>query len=306
MDTLLEEVDLTTTQAPFIEEAKNQNQLFIEQPYALYSQKNQQTWQKLFNQIFPKWEKFANSRFLSGIEALNLNPSQIPKLEEINHFLKPLTGFEAKAVSGYVPSFLFFDCLQKRQFPTTITIRDPSQINYLPEPDIFHDIAGHVPMHTDPIFANILVKLGSLAQLALHRHQHEPSPKERMQKIKSNIQALSRFFWFTIEFGLIWEKNQLRVYGSGLLSSFNEIEHCIESNQVQRVPFQLEWVINQSFEIDRFQPLLFVIDSFDHLYTEVGRLEEWLCQGKLDHVAFGEPKVNEDDLEAFLNRGKDE
>ena len=237
---------------------------------------------------------------MQGIQSLCLNPDRIPRLKEINAFLQPLTGFKAKAVSGYVPTYLFFDSLKRREFPTTITIRDSNNLNYLPEPDIFHDIAGHVPMHADRTFADVLVKFGSLAHIAAKRHAHIINVEEKLDKIHSNIQALSRFFWFSIEFGLMSEGERICVYGSGLLSSAGEIEHSVESPMVQRHPFQLEWVINQSFEIDHFQPLLFVIDSFTHLYEEVDRLEQWINEGKLDHVAPGEPKVNDADLQAFL------
>ncbi len=291
---------LTTTQAPFIEKAQNDGQIFIEQPYELYNENNQDAWRKLYALLRPKWEKYANKKFMQGIQSLCLNPDRIPRLEEINAFLEPLTRFKAKAVSGYVPTFLFFDSLKRREFPTTITIRDSNNLNYLPEPDIFHDIAGHVPMHTDQTFADVLVKFGSLAQMAAKRHAHISNVEEKLAKIRSNIQALSRFFWFSIEFGLMREGDRICVYGSGLLSSAGEIEYCIESPDVQRHPFQLEWVINQSFEIHHFQPLLFVIDSFAHLYEEVDRLEQWLNEGKLDHVAPGEPKVNDADLQAFL------
>lgn len=223
-----------------------------------------------------------------------------PYLEEVNVFLEPLTGFKAKAVSGYVPTFLFFDSLKKREFPTTITIRDSLSLRYLPEPDIFHDIAGHVPMHTDKTFADVLVKFGSLAEVAAKRHRHLTNEKEKMAKTKSNIQALARFFWFTVEFGLMRENGRVCVYGSGLLSSADEIEHAVMAPEVQRHPFQLEWAINQSFEYDHFQPLLFIVESFEHLYEEVQRLEEWLLDGKLDNVSPGEPKISEDDLQAFL------
>jgi phenylalanine-4-hydroxylase len=291
---------LTTTLAPFIEKAQNDGQIFIEQPYELYNENNQDAWRKLYALLRPKWEKYANKKFMQGIQSLCLNPDRIPRLEQINAFLEPLTRFKAKAVSGYVPTFLFFDSLKRREFPTTITIRDSNNLNYLPEPDIFHDIAGHVPMHTDQTFADVLVKFGSLAQMAAKRHAHISNVEEKLAKIRSNIQALSRFFWFSIEFGLMREGDRICVYGSGLLSSAGEIEYCIESTDVQRHPFQLEWVINQSFEIHHFQPLLFVIDSFAHLYVEVDRLEQWLNEGKLDHVAPGEPKVNDADLQAFL------
>jgi phenylalanine-4-hydroxylase len=298
MDTR-ESQGLTTTQAPFIEQAQEKGEMFIHQPYELYSVDNQQAWRKLYAMLRPKWEKYANEKFMEGIRSLCLSPERIPKLEEINQFLQPLTGFRAKAVSGYVPTYLFFDSLKQREFPTTITIRDSQKLHYLPEPDIFHDIAGHVPMHTDPMFAEVLVKFGSLASLAAER-SHDKDEKKRVEIIKSNIQALSRFFWFTIEFGLMRQNHKLCVYGSGILSSAGEIEHAIESPEVQRYPFQLEWVINQSFEIDHFQSLLFIIESFDHLYEEVDRLEKWLFTGKLDHVAPGEPSVNAANLKDFL------
>ncbi len=292
---------LTTTKAPFIENAKKTGQLFIHQPYELYSEENQEAWRKLYALLRPKWERFANVKFMQGISSLCLKPDRIPSLEEVNLFLEPLTGFKAKAVSGYVPTFLFFDSLKRREFPTTITIRGSKTLHYLPEPDIFHDIAGHVPMHTDKKFADILVKFGSLAEQAAKRHAHLTNAAEKRAKIRSNIQALSRFFWFTIEFGLMNENNQLCVYGSGLLSSSDEIEHATLAPEVQRHPFQLEWVINQSFEIDHFQPLLFIVASFEHLYKEVERLEEWLLNGKLDNVAPGEPQISDDDVHVFLH-----
>lgn len=293
-------IGLTTTQAPFIENAREKGELFICQPYELYNQDNQHAWRQLYQLLLPRWEKYANDMFLQGIQCLAISPDRIPFLEEVNQFLKPLTGFEAKAVSGYVPPFLFFNHLKERKFPTTITIRDSRTLNYLPEPDIFHDIAGHVPMHTNRTFADVLVKLGSLAHLAAERHAHIKDHAQKIARIKSNIQALSRFFWFSIEFGLIRHQNRLCVYGSGILSSAGEIEYSIESPEVQRFPFQLEWIINQSFEIDRFQSLLFIIDSFDHLYDEVNRLENWLLAGKLDQVAPGKPEISDHDLHDFL------
>ena len=206
---------LTTTKAPFIENAQNHGQMFIHQPYDLYNQDNQEAWRKLYALLIPKWERFANVKFLEGIQSLCLRPDRIPTIEEVNQFLEPLTGFKARAVSGYVPTFIFFECLKRREFPTTITIRESQRLDYLPEPDIFHDIAGHVPMHTDKVFADLLMKFGSLAELAVKRHAHLER-EEKIKKITSNIQALARFFWFTIEFGLMRESGRVCVYGSGL------------------------------------------------------------------------------------------
>jgi len=112
---------------------------------------------------------------------------------------------------------------------------------------------------------------------------------------------MARFFWFTIEFGLMNTRSGLKAYGSGLLSSHGELQHSLESPKVQRYPIQLEWAINQSFEIDHYQPLLFVVDSFDHLFSLVDRLERWMREGKLDNVAPGEPHVSEADLSSFVS-----
>src|SRR5580700_11414660 len=185
---------LTTGHAPFVEEARDRGELYISQAYDLYSEENHEAWRQLYRRIRPRWERYANDHFLGGIEALNLPSDRIPRLSEINEKLKPLTGFQAKAVSGYVPGFLFFDCLRRREFPTTITIRDKDRMDYLPEPDIFHDIAGHVPMHTDKAFADILVRFGDCAHTAVEMTADVRDIAERKRRLTSVIRAMSRFF----------------------------------------------------------------------------------------------------------------
>lgn len=293
---------LTTTRAPFIEQAQAEGRLYIDQPYELYSEANHDVWRRLYARMGERWQKYANHRFLEGLATLCLDPERVPRLDDVNKFMAPLTGFRAKAVSGYVPAYLFFDCLRQRAFPTTITIRDGEVLDYLPEPDIFHDIAGHVPMHTDKAFADTLVMFGECAKAAAERVATIEDEHEQLQVLTSVIKAMARFFWFTVEFGLMrgTTPGELKVYGSGLLSSYGEIAHAIESPLVQRFPLQLEWVVNQYFEIDHYQPLLFVVDSFEHLYAEIGRLIEWVREGRLDHVAPGEPAISEADLRSFL------
>ena len=293
---------LTTTQAPFIEQAQANGEIYIRQPYELYSEQNQETRRRLYQRILPNWEKYANPKFLEGVQKLALPPDHIPRLDEINDFLRPLSGFSAKAVSGYVPAYIFFDCLRQRAFPTTITIRDGHKLDYLPEPDIFHDVAGHVPMHTDKVFADVLVRFGEVAQSAARLANEIRDKEERVQKMESVIKALARFFWFTIEFGLMRGPNSdVCVYGSGLLSSCGELAYSIESPRVQRFPFQLEWVVNQYFEIHHYQPLLFIVESFDHLFEQVDVLEDWMKHGKLGNVSPGEPQVSEADIASFLD-----
>ncbi len=292
---------LTTTKAPFIEQARCDGRLYIEQPYALYSEENHEAWRRLYARIAPRWRRYAHPRFLEGIDQLAFDPDRIPRLEDVNRFLEPLSGFSARAVSGYVPAYAFFESLRNRAFPTTITIRESTRLDYLPEPDIFHDVAGHVPMHTDRVFADVLVRFGEVARNAAEMTAEITDADVRIHRVESIIKAMARFFWFTVEFGLMHTADGLRVYGSGLLSSFGELEHCIESPDVQRYPFQLEWVVNQYFEIDHYQPLLFIVDSFDHLYGQVDLLDEWVRAGRLDNVSPGEPNVNEADLRSFLD-----
>ncbi len=299
---------LTTTRAPFIEQAQANGQLYIDQPYELYSAENHRTWSRLLSRMQERWERFANPRFLEGVATLHLDPNGVPRLDDINRFLQPRTGFKAKPVSGYVPAYLFFDSLKQREFPTTITVRDGSSLDYLPEPDIFHDVAGHVPMHTDRAFAEALVRFGQFAERAAQRAGAIKDEKERIRVLTSNVKGLARFFWFTVEFGLMREKpgapiapGGVRAYGSGLLSSYSELQYCVESPDVQRVPAQTEWIINQYFEIHHFQPLLFVIEDFEHLFYLVHDLEKRLDAGLLDNLQPGEPDVNEVDLKSFLD-----
>ncbi len=233
---------LTTGSAPFIEEARSRGELYIEQDYDLYSEANHESWRRLCERIRSRWERYANDHFLRGIETLQLSPARIPRLSEINRILRPMTGFQAKAVSGYVPAFLFFDCLRRREFPTTITIRSAGQLDYLPEPDIFHDVAGHVPMHTEKAFAETLVRFGDCAHTAVEITAGIRDEKERTRRLTSIIRAMSRFFWFTIEFGLMRGPRGVCAYGSGLLSSYGELQHAIESEEVGRYPIQIEWV----------------------------------------------------------------
>jgi phenylalanine-4-hydroxylase len=291
---------LTTGDAPFIEEARSRGELYIDQVYDLYSPANHESWRRLCARIRPRWDRYANTHFLSGIETLHLPSDRIPRLADINRILRPMTGFRAKPVSGYVPAFLFFDCLRLREFPTTITIRPAGHLDYLPEPDIFHDVAGHVPMHTERAFADSLVRFGDCAHTAVEITAGIHDKAERASRLTSILRAMSRFFWFTVEFGLMRGPCGTCAYGSGLLSSYGELQHAIDSDEVGRYPIELEWVINEVFEIDHYQPLLFIVDSFEHLFDLVDQLERWMREGKLNHVAPGAPEIDERDLRSFL------
>ena len=226
---------------------------YIGQNYDGYTAENQETWRVLYDRQMAYLANNASEDYLSGARSINLVRDHIPYLEgpqSVNTFLMPLTGWQSKAVPGYLPAKAFFACLARREFPTTIVIRSRESIDYLPEPDIFHDIFGHVPLHADPIFADFLQTYGKAAVSTDDPHHTE---------------RLARLFWFTVEFGLIREGGRNRLYGSGLISSPGESAHALDSKDVDRRPFDLETVCNTSFEIDHYQPILYVLESFDQL-----------------------------------------
>lgn len=226
---------------------------YIGQNYAGYTEENQETWRVLYDRQMTFLANNASEVYLRGARSINLVRDHIPYLEgpkSVNTFLMPLTGWQSKAVPGYLPAKAFFACLARREFPTTIVIRSRESIDYLPEPDIFHDIFGHVPLHADPVFADFLQTYGKAAVSTDDPHHTE---------------RLARLFWFTVEFGLIREGGRHRLYGSGLISSPGESTHALDSKDVDRRPFDLETVCNTSFEIDHYQPILYVLESFDQL-----------------------------------------
>jgi phenylalanine-4-hydroxylase len=279
---------------------------FIAQDWSAYTDENHLAWSLLYERRMRTLRETGSRVFLEGAETIGIGPTRVPDLREVNDRLGRRTGWQAVPVSGFLPAKEFFACLAQRRFPTTVGVRPMAQLDYLPEPDIFHDIAGHVPMHTDKAFADTLVRFGEAARTAADIVAGVKDREERVRRVTSIFKALARFFWFTIEFGLMKSQDGkgLKVYGSGLLSSYGEIAHSIDSPDVQRFPFQLEWVVNQYFEIDHYQPLLYYVDSFDHLFELVNTLEKWMKQGKLNNVSPGEPSMSTADVDSFLEAGR--
>lgn len=229
---------------------KDVTRTYIDQRYDGYTEENHDTWQILYDRQMEYLQDHASRVYLAGARAIELQRRRIPELATINARLGPRTGWQSRAVPGFLPAGAFFACLARREFPTTIVIRPRESMDYLPEPDIFHDIFGHVPLHADPTFGSFLQTFGQAAS-----ETDDPL----------HTRALGRLFWFTVEFGLIDEGGGLKVYGSGLLSSPGESRHCLETDAVQRRPFNLEEVCETPFEIDHYQPVLFVLESFSQL-----------------------------------------
>jgi phenylalanine-4-hydroxylase len=191
--------------------------------------------------------------FLDGADAIGLRADRVPDLAEVNARLRAATGWSALPVAGFVPARTFFACLAARRFPTTVAVRPRAQLDYLPEPDVFHDVFGHVPLHADPVFADFLQRFGALAAAA---------------ETEEDTARMARLFWFTVEFGLVREAGRVKVYGSGLISSHDDAANAL-GPACERRPFSLDAVFAQPFAIDRLQDVLFVIDSFDQLFAAV-------------------------------------
>ena len=222
----------------------------ISQRYEMYTEEDHEVWGTIFRKRMEQLAEFGSQVFLSGSKAINLRADRVPELRDVNARLNKMTGWSSHGVPGYLPAKCFFAFLAQRQFPTTVTVRPKAQMDYLPEPDIIHDVFGHVPLHADPVFSDFLQTYG---QAALHTN--DPYHTER----------LARLFWFTVEFGLIREDGKVKLYGSGLISSEGEGHHALKSDKVDRRPFDMDRVCETSFEIDHYQPILYVLESFAQL-----------------------------------------
>lgn len=240
-----------------------QSSYFIEQDWSTYSAEQHAVWAILYERRMRTLAATGSRVFLEGAERIGLRPDRVPELADVNRRLGARTGWAAVGVTGFLPAREFFACLSQRRFPTTLTVRPREQLDYLPEPDIFHDVFGHVPLHADRVFADFLQRFGALSAAA---------------ETEEHVTALARLFWFTVEFGLIREQGRVKLYGSGLISSHGDAANALGPT-CDRRPFTLPAVLAQPFEIDHLQNVLFVIDSFEQLFAAVDEAEHWLRGG---------------------------
>lgn len=222
----------------------------INQGWNRYTPKEHQVWTTLYERQTQVLQNRACSAFLQGLEALDLHGAGIPDFRKINAELMALTGWQVVAVPGLVPDAIFFEHLAHRRFPAGRFIRTPEQLDYLQEPDVFHDVFGHVPMLTDPVFADYMAAYGRGGLRALR---------------KGHLDHLARLYWHTVEFGLMREASGLRIYGAGIVSSKAETVFCLEDPSPHRLEFDLMRVMRTPYRIDDLQPAYFVIPSLDDL-----------------------------------------
>jgi phenylalanine-4-hydroxylase len=222
----------------------------IDQGWDAYSEAEHRTWITLYERQAALLPGRACEPFLKGLDALDLHRTGIPDFARINEELVRLTGWRVVAVPGLVPDDVFFDHLANRRFPAGQFIRSPDQLDYLQEPDVFHDVFGHVPMLTDPVFADYMQAYGEGGRRAIGL---------------GRLQNLARLYWYTVEFGLMETPAGLRIYGAGIVSSHAESVFALQDPSPNRLGFDLERVMRTPYRIDDFQQVYFVIPSLQAL-----------------------------------------
>jgi phenylalanine-4-hydroxylase len=224
----------------------------VEQPWDSYTPTDHEVWGTLFRRQRELLVGRAAREFLDCQDAMGMGDQLIPKFADLNALLGAKTGWTLIGVQGLLPELDFFEHLANRRFPVTWWIRRPDQLDYLSEPDLFHDLFGHVPLLMNPVFADYMQAYGCGGVKA-----HGIGPEALAQ--------LTRLYWYTVEFGLIATDEGLRIYGSGIVSSSGESRYCLESPAPNRIGFDLLRVMRTRYRIDTYQKTYFVIDGFDQL-----------------------------------------
>ncbi len=233
----------------------------LKQDYAAYTKEDFKVWKILFERQMPNLPKAASKAYLDGVEAVKFGADKIADFEELNDVLIKTTGWQVHVVPGLIDDDLFFGLLNNRRFPSSTWLRKMEQLDYLEEPDMFHDAFAHMPLLTNQPYVDFLENLSGIAL----KHIDDPWA----------IQLLSRIYWFTIEFGLIRENGELKIYGAGILSSAGETKFSL-SDKPAHIPFDVRKVMNQEYWKDKFQDKYFIIDSYEQLYHSLPEIEEVL------------------------------
>ena len=222
----------------------------IAQDWAAYAPADHALWRRLYERQIALMPRYAAQPVRAALAELDFGAA-IPDLERVSEKLLRATGWRLVAVPGFIPDAAFFAHLARRQFPVTIWLRKPEEIDYLVEPDIFHDFFGHVPLLFDPVFADFLQLYGEKGAEA-----------ERL----GGTSILARLYWYTVEFGLIRESDGIKAYGAGMLSSFAETAFSVDDPSPNRIGFDLARVMRTAYRIDDFQQTYFVLESFGELF----------------------------------------
>ena len=226
----------------------------VEQNYESYTPDEQAIWRTLYGRQLALLQEHAAPEFIAGLRLLGADPGLIPRLAEASERLQRLTGFEVIGVPGLIPEADFFGHLAERRFPVTVWMRRRDELDYLVEPDLFHDFFGHVPMLAHTVFANFIQAYGSRGARATGAAQ---------------LKMLARLYWYTVEFGLVATSRGLRAYGAGILSSSGETVYATRASGPARIGFDLRRVLRTNYLIDAYQKTYFVLDDVEQLFDSV-------------------------------------
>lgn len=226
----------------------------LKQDYNNYTGEDFLVWKTLFERQMILLQELASAEYLKSIQTVKFCAEKIPDFREVNEILGKETGWSLEVVEGIINEEDFFNLLSQKKFPATTWLRKLSELDYLPEPDMFHDVFAHVPLLTNQQFCDFFKAIGDLGV------EHKNNPEI--------LTMLGRIYWFTVEFGLIMEDNKLKIYGAGILSSYGESQFSV-SNEPKHLIFDAEIIMNTGFENDKIQDKYFVISSFQELYDSI-------------------------------------
>jgi len=232
-----------------------------EQIYENYTKHDFEVWKTLFNRQMNLLKDTASQAYLDAHKMINFSAERIPNFKETNSLLGNITGWNLHVVPCISPQKEFFQLLSQKKFTATCWLRTMEQLDYLEEPDMFHDVFGHVPLLSNKNYCEFFKGISDIAL------EHIDNPLA--------VELLGKIYWFTIEFGLIREAGKLKIYGAGIMSSFGEVKHCL-SDEVTRVDFDVETIFSTDYRNDQMQNLYFVIDSYEQLYNSLSEINAGL------------------------------
>lgn len=242
----------------------------MKQIYENYTAEDFQVWKILYDRQIGNLPTAATAAYLEGLDKINFVGDKIPDFNETNEILSKITGWKLAVVPGIVPDYTFFELMSNRRFPATTWLRKMSELDYLEEPDMFHDVFAHVPLLTNQAFVDFLE---ALSKIGLHYCGNDYA-----------IELLSRIYWFTVEFGLIRENGELRIYGAGILSSAGETKYSL-SDEPPHHEFDVPTIMMTDFRKDVFQDRYFVIESYEQLYSAIPEIKSFLAAKVAEHSA---------------------
>lgn len=246
----------------------------LKQDYNSYTEEDFQVWKLLYERQAKNHPGRAAQAFMEGLRKVNFMPNAVPNFEYTNKILQSETGWSLEVVPGLIPDKDFFELLANKRFPASTWLRKMSELDYLEEPDMFHDVFAHVPILTNKFFVDFLQELSKIAL----KYIDNPFA----------IEMIGRIYWFTVEFGLIQEEEGLRIYGAGILSSAGETVFCLE-DQAVRHPYDVRSIMENHYYKHAFQDRYYIIESYEQLFGSVGDVAQWV-----DVAVKKYPSVTED------------